>query len=65
MRAYDSYFDDEPRRRPMRRYGGCDCGAMDCPDCGPAQGYAVIRKYYPGRGWVYENPEDHIDEWVQ
>ena len=35
----------------------CDCGATDCPSCGPAQGYVVIKVRRAGR-WVWENPED-------
>lgn len=41
--------------------GPCMCGATDCPSCGPAQGYTVIRKYVRGRlTWV--NPEDNEEE---
>lgn len=51
---------------------GCMCGALDCPDCGPAQGYEVIRVRKPGGGWRYINPDhderaDYDDEppsWV-
>ena len=35
----------------------CMCGATDCPSCGPAQGYEVVR--VNGR-WV--NPEDIEDD---
>lgn len=34
----------------------CMCGACDCPSCGPAQGYEVVRVWAGGR-WVYRNPE--------
>lgn len=42
---------------------GCMCGATDCPSCGPAQGYTVVRRWERG-GWVYVNPEEEeaIDE---
>ena len=45
--------------------GPCMCGATDCPSCGPAQGYEVVRKVMHGRlTWV--NPEgdeeDDFDE---
>lgn len=50
--------------------GWCDCGATDCPSCGPAQGYEV-RRVWSARWnrWVYVNPEDEAeaqaeeDEW--
>jgi hypothetical protein len=35
----------------------CDCGALDCPSCGPAQGYEVVRVWVNGR-WVWRNPPD-------
>lgn len=42
----------------------CDCGATDCPSCGPAQGYRVVRAYRYGRlTWV--NPEEDEDEQQQ
>ena len=34
------------------------CGATDCPSCGPAQGYEVVRVARPGGGWAYVNPEE-------
>lgn len=40
----------------------CMCGATDCPSCGPAQGYEVVRMYQPGRGFVLVNPEDIEDD---
>lgn len=37
--------------------GPCMCGAPDCPSCGPAQGYEVVKVWRNGRyRWV--NPED-------
>jgi hypothetical protein len=39
----------------------CDCGATDCPSCGPLQGYTVQRVYRPGRGWRWVNPEPDDD----
>lgn len=37
----------------------CMCGATDCPQCGPDQGYTVARVYnYQTREWEYVNPED-------
>lgn len=27
----------------------CLCGALDCPDCGPAQGVQLVRRYCPTR----------------
>ena len=37
----------------------CYCGATDCPDCGPAQGYQITRIYDPAsRNYVWVNPED-------
>lgn len=39
----------------------CMCGATDCPSCGPAQGYDVVRVWRNGRyQWV--NPEDLDDD---
>jgi len=38
------------------------CGATDCPSCGPAQGYAVVRRWNAKLNrWVWENPEDEED----
>ena len=46
----------------MSRYGPCMCGATDCPSCGPAQGYAVVRRWDRlRRRFVYVNPEDETD----
>lgn len=40
-----------------RNYGPCMCGATDCPSCGPAQGYTVVKVWRNGR-YTYINPED-------
>jgi hypothetical protein len=37
------------------------CGATDCPSCGPAQGYEVVRVWANGR-WKWVNPEEDEDE---
>lgn len=44
----------------MNRYSGpCMCGATDCPDCGIAQGYEVVRVWDSKLGrYVWVNPED-------
>lgn len=34
------------------------CGATDCPSCGPAQGYAVVKRPNGRGGWKWVNPED-------
>lgn len=48
--------------RPLRA-GRCDCGATDCPDCGRAQGYEVVRRWSPQRGWHWVNPdEDDVED---
>lgn len=41
----------------------CDCGAVDCPSCGPAQGYAVTKifDYRTGR-YVYINPDEEDED---
>ena len=31
----------------------CMCGATDCPACGPAQGYEVVRTWTPGAELAY------------
>lgn len=37
----------------------CMCGATDCPSCGPAQGYEVVRVWSPKHSrYVFVNPED-------
>lgn len=36
------------------------CGATDCPSCGPAQGYTVVRVWRNGR-YVHVNPENDDD----
>lgn len=43
--------------------GPCMCGAPDCPSCGPAQGYRVVKIWDQKAGWFrYINPdEDDID----
>lgn len=43
-----------------RALGPCMCGATDCPSCGPAQGYAVVKRWN-GKRYVYVNPEDGDD----
>jgi len=44
-----------------RRIGPCMCGATDCPSCGPAQGYEVVRIWRRGR-YIHVNPEDASEE---
>lgn len=40
----------------------CMCGATDCPYCGTAQGYKVVRVYdTKRRGYIYINPEEEED----
>lgn len=34
----------------------CMCGSTTCIDCGPAQGYEVVRAWVDGR-WTWVNPE--------
>ena len=47
----------------MRNFGPCLCGATDCPSCGPAQGYIVLRRWDNAlRRYVYENPEDDAED---
>jgi len=47
----------------MRNYGPCMCGAIDCPDCGPAQGYEVRRAWtVHGREEDFDNAKDPEDE---
>jgi hypothetical protein len=44
-------------------FGLCMCGATDCPSCGPAQGYQVVRVWDAKIGkHVYRNPEDGLDD---
>jgi hypothetical protein len=39
------------------------CGACDCPSCGPAQGYRVVRVWDHKSGrFVHRNPDDDDDE---
>lgn len=39
------------------------CGATDCPSCGPAQGYDVVRRWDPRLGrMVWRNPEEGEDD---
>lgn len=46
--------------------GPCMCGACDCPSCGPAQGYEVVRVWNSKLGrYVWVNPEDEDDEPVE
>lgn len=42
----------------------CMCGATDCPSCGPAQGYEVVRQK-TARGWRWVNPEDCTEEYEE
>lgn len=44
-----------------RYYGPCLCAATDCPSCGPAQGYTVVKRWVRGR-WRHVNPEDDEEE---
>ena len=37
------------------------CGAIDCPSCGPAQGYRVERRYIGGV-FTFINPEGDMDD---
>lgn len=46
----------------MNRYGPCMCGATDCPSCGPAQGYEIIKVWRKSlKDWAWINPEDIED----
>ena len=37
----------------------CMCGATDCPSCGPAQDYPLIRVYdHDIGGYIWINPEE-------
>lgn len=41
----------------------CMCGATDCPSCGPAQGYEVVRVWDSRQGrYVHRNPEGEDDD---
>ena len=41
----------------------CMCGACDCPSCGPAQGYEVVRVWDSRQGrYVHRNPEGEGDD---
>ena len=40
------------------RYERCYCGATDCPECGPAQGYRVVRTAY---GWRNPEPDEVLE----
>jgi hypothetical protein len=33
------------------------CGAIDCPSCGPAQGYLVVKRWN-GRRYEFVNPDE-------
>jgi hypothetical protein len=38
------------------------CGATDCPSCGPAQGYEVVKVWRAAsKRWAWINPEDMED----
>lgn len=42
-----------------RYYGPCLCGATDCPSCGPAQGYEVVKRWNSKlRAFEFVNPEE-------
>ena len=42
-----------------RLFSQCMCGATDCPSCGPAQGYRVIRVWdAKARRYRWINPDD-------
>lgn len=44
----------------------CYCGAHDCPSCGPAQGYEVVRVWDArARRWTYRNPPEDEDEIIE
>jgi hypothetical protein len=39
------------------------CGACDCPSCGPAQGYEVVRVWDSRLGrYVHRNPDGEDDD---
>ena len=39
------------------------CGATDCPSCGPAQGYEVVRVWDSRLGrYVHRNPDGEDDD---
>jgi len=40
----------------------CLCGATDCPSCGPAQGYEVIRARNKRGDYIYVNPKDEDED---
>lgn len=41
----------------------CMCGACDCPSCGPAQGYEVVRVWDARLGrMVWRNPDGEDDD---
>jgi hypothetical protein len=43
----------------VTRYGPCMCGATDCPSCGSAQGYEVVRVWSKrDQQWTHKNPDD-------
>lgn len=39
----------------------CMCGATDCPSCGPAQGYYVVRVRTKSGSLAWRNPDDIED----
>lgn len=39
----------------------CMCGATDCPSCGPAQGYDIVRVRTRDGRLTWRNPEDLDD----
>ena len=39
----------------------CMCGAFDCPSCGRAQGYLVVKRWN-GRRYEWTNPDEGEEE---
>jgi hypothetical protein len=37
------------------------CGALDCPSCGRAQGYLVVKRWN-GRRYEWTNPDEGEEE---
>ena len=42
--------------------GPCMCGATDCPSCGPAQGYTLVRRYDPRTRLFWWEQTDAYDD---
>lgn len=55
----DDGEEERATRKPQVRIG-CDCGAMDCPSCGPAQGYEVV--WWRGEWWERGDLEEALME---